>query len=451
MINNLLIQNEGKTIEFKESCRSIPNIVQTVVAFANTAGGNIVIGVKDKTKEIVGIDEPLKEEERISNAIADTVQPLIMPDFQIHSWRDRELLVIYVPHLVGPYYIKAKGPEKGVYIRLGSTNRQAGPAMVSELRRRARNITFDEQSFPEINSEDIDFRVASELFQKVSKPLTLSKRKSLGLMVDHGRKMVPSIGAFLLFGIERERYFPDSFIRCARFAGKDTAKFVDQTEINVHLPYAVEQTIAFIERHTNQGIEIGRVYRKTFPNYPPEAVREAIINAIVHADYSLPGSDIKVAVFSDRIEITNPGLLPFGMTMQAALSGVSILRNRVVGRIFRELDMIEQWGSGIGRIFSSCREYGLQTPIFNEVGTSFRVTLFGTKALKESKQQWQLHLIDFLKREGEISTKQSAQLWKVSDRAARTRLRKMVETGVLAELATGPRDPYKKYILRNES
>jgi len=448
MIKSLLARDEGKTLEFKESCRSLPKIVQTAVAFANTAGGKIVIGVKDRTKDIVGLSDPLKDEERLANGFADGIRPLLIPDVQIYAWRDRELIVITVPHTVGPYYINAEGPEKGVYIRLGSTNRRAGPEMIAELRRLARNTFFDEQPCSEISSEDIDFRAASEFFSAVSRQLTPPRRKSLGLVVNHGGRDVPTQGAVLLFGKNRREIFPDAVIRCARFHGTDTARFLDQTEIDQYLPKAIDSVVAFIERHTMEAFEIGRVRRREIPEYPAEAVREAIINAVVHADYAIGGMDIKVAVFDNRIEITNPGLLPFGLTLDAALSGVSRLRNRVIGRVFRELKLIEQWGSGIGRMIAACKESGLRPPRFEEIGTSFRVTLFGQRIAARTIPDWHSRLLEHLAEKGEITTKEAANIWKTSDRTARTRLRKLVNDKILAEVATGPRDPKKTYVLK---
>ena len=255
----------------------------------------------------------------------------------------------------------------------------------------------------------------------------------------------------MLFGKTRRDIFPDAVIRCARFQGRDTARFLDQTEIDEYLPKAVDSAVAFIERHTRETVEIGRVRRREIPEYPVEAVREAIINAVVHADYAIGGMDIKVAVFDDRIEITNPGLLPFGLTLDAALSGVSKLRNRVVGRVFRELKLIEQWGSGIGRMIAACKKNGLQQPRFEESGTSFRVTLFGQRIAAQKMHEWHIRLMDYLTEKGEITTKLATGLWKTNDRTARTRLRKLVKEGVLAEVGTGPKDPKKTYVLKRTS
>lgn len=320
----------------------------------------------------------------------------------------------------------------------------------AELQRLARNSFFDEQPCPETSSEDIDFRAASEFFAAVSRPLTLPKQRSLGLVVSQGVRELPSIGAVLLFGKTRGRLFPSATIRCARFGGRDTAKFLDQTDIDEHLPKAVDSAVAFIERHTLQGIEIGRVRRRDKPQYPVEAVREAVINAVVHANYSIGGAGTKVAVFDDRIEITSPGLLPFGLTLEAALAGVSRLRNRVIGRVFRELGLIEQWGSGLGRIKAACANAGLPAPRFEELGANFRVTLFGERVAAPAQPEWQAVLVAYLADKGQISTQLAAKLWKTTDRTARTRLRRLVNDGVLAEVGRGPKDPYRIYVLRAE-
>lgn len=443
-----LKKQEGKTLEFKGNTSSLHKIVQTVVAFANTAGGTIIIGVRDRTKEVIGISDPLTEEERLSSAFADGIHPLMIPDIRISPFRDRNLITVSVPHTVGPYYIRSEGPEKGVYVRLGSTNRRAGPEMIEAIRRLMRNVSFDEQPCTEINSEDIDFRAASEFFSAVSRKLTPAVRKTLGLVVNHGGKDIPSLGAVLLFGKRRHLFFPDAVVRCARFQGVDTARFLDQMEIQEHLPKAVETAIAFIERHTFQSSEIGRVHRRDVSQYPVQAVREAVINAIVHADYAMTGMNIKVAVFDDRIEINSPGALPFGLTLESALSGVSKLRNRVIGRVFRELKLIEQWGTGLNRIIWACQEHGQQPPRFEEIGTSFRVTLYSQPVKERKFPDWHMQLMGYLSDHKEIATKAAAEIWNVSARTARTRLRSLVKQGQLVEIGTGPKDPKKVYVLK---
>ena len=447
-ITHYLKQQKGKTLEFKENCLPLFKIVQTVVAFANTAGGALIIGVRDKTREVIGLSDPLKEEERLANAFADGIRPLMIPDIQFSSFRNRNLIIVSVPHAICPYYMRSEGPEKGVYIRLGSTNRRAGPDMIETIRRLSRNISFDEQPCTEINSEGIDFRAASEFFASVSRQLTPSISKTLGLIISQGGRDIPTQGAVLLFGKNRQQFFPDAVIRCARFQGTNTNRFLDHLEIDEHLPRAVETAISFIERHTMQATEIGRVCRRDIPEYPIHAVREAVINAIVHTDYAISGMNIKVAIFNNRLEITNPGFLPFGLTLKAALSGISKLRNRLIGRVFRELKLIEQWGTGLNRMISACKDQGLQPPLFEEIGATFRVTLFSQPAAVRKFPDWHAPLMAHLSENEQITTKKAARIWETSDRTARTRLRNLVKQGLLAEVGTGPKDPKKVYVLK---
>jgi ATP-dependent DNA helicase RecG len=178
----------------------LPKIVQTAVAFANTAGGTLIIGVRDKTKEIVGLPDPLKEEERLSNAFADGIHPLIIPEIRIISFRDRNLITVSVPHAIGPYYVRTEGPEKGVYVRLGSTNQRAGPEMIEALRRLARNISFDKQPCTEFNSEDIDFRAASEFFKTVTQNQPRYPKFLLQHLYNHIHSLFSCSASFLSVG-----------------------------------------------------------------------------------------------------------------------------------------------------------------------------------------------------------------------------------------------------------
>jgi predicted HTH transcriptional regulator len=115
MIEELLQQEEGKTLEFKENSKSLDRIIHTIIAFANTAGGKVLIGVKDKTKEIVGLQDPVQEEMRLANAIADSIEPLFNPDIHVVSWRNKEFLLIQVPHSVGQRVEKGNLHSPRVY------------------------------------------------------------------------------------------------------------------------------------------------------------------------------------------------------------------------------------------------------------------------------------------------------------------------------------------------
>lgn len=142
----LLQQPEGKTLEFKRDLSSPRNVAKTLVAFANSAGGRLILGVDDD-RQVIGVTDPLDEEERICNLIADSIAPRLVPNVELISLGKQTILVVEVfLSSSRPHYIKRLGPDDGVYVRLGSSNRQAGPDLIAELRRAAQGIVFDEQS-----------------------------------------------------------------------------------------------------------------------------------------------------------------------------------------------------------------------------------------------------------------------------------------------------------------
>jgi predicted HTH transcriptional regulator len=246
-------------------------------------------------------------------------------------------------------------------VRVGSTNRRADPELIDELRRFAHGEAFDEQPMPGLDSEGLDFRAASESFAPVRK-LARRDLETLRLVTSYQGRQVPTVGGMVLFGRDRERHFPDAWIQAGRFQGADKSRIIDRAEIRSFPVRAVEEAIAFVEKHTLRGAEIGAVRRKERWSPPPVALREAVINAVVHTDYAQRGAPLRISIFDDRLEVENPGLLPFGLTVEDLPHGVSKLRNRVIGRVFHALGLVEQWGSGIQRMTTACRDAGLAAP-----------------------------------------------------------------------------------------
>jgi len=449
---SLLSRPEGKTLEFKRDLTSPENVLKTVVAFANTAGGVLVLGVSDGTKEVKGLANVLAEEERLANLIADSISPKLVPSIEIMSWRKAQVLAVEVyPSAIRPHSLNRLGPESGTFIRVGSTNRRADPALIEEMRRYGQVGSFDEQPEPEMNSEAIDFRAASEFFRPVRK-LARQDLLTLKIVTRYQGRTVPTVGGILLFGSNRMERYPDAWIQAGRFAGSDRRRLIDSLEVRSYLPGIAGEVVAFLQKHMTREAVIGAVKRTDQWTLPVVAVREALINAIVHADYAQRGAPIRVALFDDRLEIDNPGLLPFGLTIEDIQKGVSKLRNRVLGRVFQELGLIEQWGSGIQRMTVACRERGLDAPRFEEIGTHFRVTLSTIARRASTKDQRDEAILNALaaNQETGLSTSEIAKQIALSTRAARTRLASLVERGLIAEIGSGPQDPHRRYYFVGE-
>ena len=446
-----LKRTEGKTLEFKRDLSSPGGVLRTLVAFANTAGGVLLLGVEDGSRQVRGVVAPLDVEERLASMISDSIVPRLLPDLEILPWRSTHLLAVQVyPSPSRPHHLKREGPAAGAYVRVGSTNRRADREMLEEMKRFSRGEAYDEQAMPEFDSEALDFRAASESFAALRR-LRRSDLETLRLVTRYQGRQVPTVGGLLLFGRDRARHFPDAWIQAGRFGGKDKTHIVDQLEIRSTLVEAVEDAIAFVQKHSQHGVEIGAVRRTGRWSLPPVALREAVINAVAHTDYAQRGAPIRISVFDDRLEIENPGLLPFGLTVEDLRRGISKLRNRVVGRVFHELGLIEQWGSGIQRMAAACRDAGMALPVLEELGTRFRVTLFTARSQHAVQDTADQAILDILAKGEGCSTLQIATAIALTSRTARTRLKKLVEGGLVREIGTGPKDPKRRYFLTDTS
>jgi ATP-dependent DNA helicase RecG len=441
----LLKRPEGKTLEFKRDLSAPDGALKTIVAFANTAGGTLLLGVEDRSRHVRGVDEPLDVEERAANLISDSIAPRLVPEIEVLPWRRTQVLAIQVhPSPSRPHYLTREGLDQGVYVRVGSTNRRADRPLIEELRRFARGEGFDEQPLPELDSEALDFRAASESFAPVRK---LGRRdlETLRLVTAYQGRTVPTVGGVLLFGRHRERHFPDAWIQAGRFQGGDKSRILDRAEFHSYPVRAIEDAIGFVQKHTLQGAEIGAVRRKERWSLPPVVVREAVINAVAHTDYAQRGAPIRLSIFDDRLEVENPGLLPFGLTVEDLHHGVSKLRNRVIGRVFHTLGLIEQWGSGVQRMISACREAGLGPPGFEEISTRFRVTVATAQVTRPTLDETDQGIVDALAGGKGLLTSEIATSIGLTPRATRTRLARLAGRGLVREVGTGPQDPKRRY------
>ncbi|MCK4870548.1 MAG: hypothetical protein KAS93_05500 [Gammaproteobacteria bacterium] len=139
---------------------------------------------------------------------------------------------------------------------------------------------------------------------------------------------------------------------------------------------ALNEVPKFIRRNTRMAAEIKTMRRKDIPEYPAEAVREALVNALLHSSYLIQGMRILVAIYSDRLDITNPGMLPIGMSIEELQNGVSTIRNKTIAQVFKKMELVEAWGSGYERITAFCKKEGYPEPKWEEFGSAVRVTFY---------------------------------------------------------------------------
>ncbi len=355
---------ESKTIEFKEKMPKNNSIVKTVIAFANTSGGKLIIGVRDN-KEIVGIqDENIFDlQDKIISLIFDSCQPNILPEIYTINIEDKLLLVIEIfrGNLL-PYYLKSKEKKDGVYIRVGSSNRLADENMLIELQRQRVHRGFDEEENFEFSLDELDLDVIYHEFDKIKRDCDEEKLKNLKLIKNFNNQSLPTNALLIALG-----EFDNVLIKCARFKGTTMESFIDKKEFSENLFTIVEKTIGFLKNHLNLNAHIVGLQRVEEYEIPLLALREIILNAIIHRDYTR-NSDIKIAIYDDMVEIISVGGFINGLTLEDISGGRSELRNRVLANLFKELGYIESWGSGIQKVRKLCDEHNIRFEI-NEKGT----------------------------------------------------------------------------------
>jgi len=386
LIADLLTRPEGKTLDFKRDLSGKKGVVRDLISFANTSGGVLVVGIDDD-RSIRGLANPLAEEEKLASLVADMIRPALLPDIELVTHEGKHLLLVRVARTRGPFYLASEGPENGVYIRLGSTNRTADEAARAELQRALLNVSFDQEP-SDIGRDGLDEARIGSVFERLDAPPTDAKLSTLGVLTEHQGRVLASTGGVLLFGTDdvRGRLFPDAHVRCACFTGETKGtQMLDQEDLRTAtILEAIDRVDAFIRKNTRTAGVVEGMKRRNIPEYSTTMIRELVVNALAHADYSLSGMQIKVAVFSNRVEITNPGFLPFGMSIDQLKAGESRVRNRVIARVFDDLDYLDGWGRAWALISEAVRQDGYPEPTLAEVGTSFKAVLWPHSAFTEA-------------------------------------------------------------------
>lgn len=271
-----------------------------------------------------------------------------------------------------PHYITDQGAGGGVYVRLGSTTRQADPALAAELERNARGIAFEDLPEPRAVLDDLDLEVLSELRGRTT---SVADLLALALTAKQGDQIVPTNAGILAACPDLTRFLPSAWVQCGRLRGPHGTDIFDQIEIHGPMPLAVDRVVEFLLKHAYKTAVFGEVRRRDVYSIPVEPIREVIVNALVHASYAERGTPIRIGFYDDRIQVDSPGLLLPGMTIDT-MRRVSRLRNPALARIFREAGIMEQWGTGVQRVFEQVAEAGLPEPVIEEVQDRVRVTIY---------------------------------------------------------------------------
>lgn len=466
-----IMSGESEYLEFKQMVpEKSETYMKTVVAFANGSGGRIIFGVENGTLNVVGIKQEnvFSLMDGITSAICDSCTPMITPIVTLASIEEKVVIVVNImPGGQRPYYLTAKGKEKGTYIRVSGTTRPADPFVLKELEFEGANRCFDQTyAAPEgsVTEDEINllcsrmYRYAVEhcKSQEAAEGIHRLTRQNLlswGFLVKKGDKYYPT-NAFLLM---TSNSLPQATIQCAVFKGTDRDVFIDRKEYDGDIVAQLDAAYEYVLRNINMGSEINGLYRTDIYELPTDCIREMICNAVAHRSYLHPAS-IQVAVYDNRVEVTSPGMLFGSLRLQDIREGISIPRNRALVYAFTYMNIMEHWGSGIPRIIRRCRELGLEEPELTEVAGNFRINLFrfpdktrigksmdkgmeSTEKVRISTEKVRINtdnlnenhkkIIQYIEERGVITNKEVQNLLHVKDSRALKILKELVERGIL--------------------
>lgn len=334
----VFVMIENETTEFKSEYTD--NILKTVIAFANTVGGKILIGVDDSGKS-VGIDNIDDCYTRITNSIRDNISPdvTMFIKYDVNE-NDRIIEIIVSEGTNKPYFLKSKGmrPE-GVFIRQGASSAPASFDKIRQMIKLSEKDSFEEGR---ALNQNLHFTEAANEFATKKVEFGKEKYVSLGI-INSDDGLFTNLAALLSDECEHT-------IKTAVFEGNDKKVFKDRKEFSGSLFKQLRNCYDFLELCNHTAASFKGLDRIDKEDYPSSALREALLNAIVHRDYGFSGSII-INVFDDKIEFVSLGGLVSGLSKEDIMRGVSQTRNRKLANIFYRLKHIEAYGTGIQRIF----------------------------------------------------------------------------------------------------
>ncbi|SEA19730.1 RNA-binding domain-containing protein [Selenomonas ruminantium] len=338
---------ENSNTEFKREYTD--SIRKAVVAFANTDGGCIYVGIEDDGT-VVGVVDVDDVQKRVISLCRDGIQPDVMMFLSCDRTviEDKDVIRLQVQRGTDcPYYLKGKGirPE-GVYVRRGPVSLPAAESQIRKMIREAGDFRYEQERSLE---QELTFKATERFLQEAGVPFGEAERRTLRIVSKDG--LYTNLGLLLSDQCQHT-------VKMAIFSGKKQVVFRDRREFSGSLLLQVNQVIEYLDFHNALHSEIRGMKRLDSRDYPVESLREAIFNAFVHRDYGFSGS-ILVSVYEDRIEILSLGGLAEGVTYNDMMLGVSIPRNPKLAEIFYRLHYIEAFGTGVRRIltdYAECEE-----------------------------------------------------------------------------------------------
>ena len=439
-----ITQGENTTTEFKENFDQ--EVIETTVAFANTHGGVILIGVSDKG-EIRGITIGKETLSDVSNRIAQATEPRVIVEVESVAVEGQSVLLVHIAETsIKPISVRGR-----CYKRVGNSNRVMSPQEIAQMHLNTVGQSWDQLLVTSAGIDDIaDKKVGwyltrRETTRNVAKPQDMSLTALLRNIDGLSDEDIPTHAGILFFGKYPQRFFQNAQLRVVRFKGTSvTHPVIDRLDCSGALWEMVNAAEEFIRKNIRLlSFRTSKSFQRDDKfEYPLEALREAIINALIHRNYQ-KHSDVRVFIFDNRVEITNPGTFPEGVSPDAPVHEPV---NPILSQFMYDVGFIERYGSGIRMMKRLSEEWGNKEPRyeFHPIETKIifdspiqETTFIEIDDISEQLNERQKNALFHVEKNGQIATKEYVEINRVSRQTAYAELRDLTNKGLFTAIGKG--------------
>ena len=444
-------RSETGNVEFKDARGGIPgDLWRPISSFSHSPGGGmIVFGIREDRVnhqiEIVGGLDLALLQEQILSYLREKMQNHGPYELKIIEYENTSLFILMIQETqdeLKPCFNKQLGLPNGACIRVGNNDRVITDVEMRTFIRNSAVFKYDKTQAIDTDISMLDIDKIQDFLKKsadkvgrlsVDNVPTEEVMRNLGLINNFRDGMYPTIAGFMIFSKGKPQSimpYARYIIRCVRYQGSSVATpIIDKLDIDGSLDGQIDTMQKFILRNIPLKASIQGTKRVDRYEYPEEAIRELVANAVIHRDYMITETYTQVNIFSNRIEISNPGNLPPGVTIEN-IKDSQFSRNEIIATILKDMDYLEEYGRGIDIVFSKMREWGLLEPIFKNMSNMFRVTLLG-EALKDLNER-QVVIWNTLQDKRQITSKECKEMFpEVSRATIGVDLNKLVEMGLI--------------------
>ena len=426
------------------------DIKKEIIAFANTNDGTIYIGIDDNGK-VIGLKNAEKDLEALSGMIREGIKSdlTLYTKIFIEEIDNKDIIIVKVSEAPNkPYYLAEKGLKtSGVFLRHGNTTIPASEEVIKKLLLNSNSNSFESNIS---NSQNLHFEYLKNTFKNHNIEIDNNKLKTLNIINLNNQ--------YTNLGLLLSDECPYS-IKCAIFNGNNKLEFRDRKEFTGSVLKQVNETFEYLQLYNKTKGKIVGLERIDTKDYPEYALREALLNAIIHRDYNFTGS-ILVSLFDDHLEITSLGGLVKGLTIEDLYYGVSESRNPNLANVFYRLKYVESFGTGIGRIIESYKDYEDKKPLILNTENTFKVILYNinyikndtnltskksfeenSKSLNKSLTQ-EKQIIEYLKKNNKANRTIVEDLLNISKTRATDILNKLINENIIMQIGRGKNTYY---------